>query len=134
MLASLCLTLLLGVVLAPLTEAAWSATGAGTASALADTMPSGSQPSASPTGTSVSLRWTAALLPGNEGVAGYVIHRFAATGGAEATVGPGCSGVVTTTICTEANVPAGTWVYTDTPVQDSWSGGQSAASAPVTVP
>jgi hypothetical protein len=31
-------------------------------------------------------------------------------------------------------VPSGSWVYTDTPVQASWSGGESPTSGTVTVP
>lgn len=85
-------------------------------------------------GTSVSVRWPAVTLSNGTPVAGYVIRRFDALNGAEATVGPGCSGVVTTTICTELSVPAGTWVYTDTPVLLSWTGGQSSATAPIVVP
>jgi len=130
----LCLTLALGVVLTPLAEAAWSGSGSGTATALADTMPSGNRPSAAGSSSNVTLRWPAAVFPGGGSVAGYVIRRFNAANGAEATVGAGCSGTVTTTTCTEASVPSGAWIYTDTPVQHTWSGAQSTASAVVTLP
>jgi hypothetical protein len=33
-----------------------------------------------------------------------------------------------TTTCTEDNVPSGTWVYTDTPVQQNWTRTASADS------
>ncbi len=101
---------------------------------MAYTMPAGGQPSASASGSSVSVRWPAAIFPDNKTVAGYIIHRFDAASGTQATVGAGCSGTVTTTTCTELNVHAGRWIYTDTPVQDNWTGTKSPASSPVTVP
>jgi hypothetical protein len=128
------LALALALVLAPLAHASWTGGGSGTTSALAYTMPSGGQPVTRTSGSSVTVQWATALFPDNVAVAGYVVKRFDATTGAQATVGAGCSGTVTTTTCTEQNVPSGTWIYTDTPVQDNWTGGQSAASAAVTVP
>ena len=44
-------------------------------------------------------------------------------------MGSGCNGVVAATTCTEQSVPAGTWVYTETPVQLNWTGGASPDSA-----
>lgn len=130
----LCLSLTLGLTLSVPALAAWGAGGSGTASSRAYTMPAGGQPLASASGNSVSVRWPAAVFPDNKVVTGYIIHRFDAASGAQAPVGAGCSGIVPTTTCTELNVPAGTWIYTDTPVQDKWTGTQSPASAPVTVP
>jgi hypothetical protein len=114
--------------------AAWSATGTGRAAGAATTMPTGAQPSGGATGSSVTIRWPTATFANGGAVAGYVINRFDAATGAAATVGAGCSGVVTTTTCTELSVPPGTWIYTDTPVQLSWTGGQSPGSAPIVVP
>lgn len=134
LLTGLCLALSLGLCFAVAAFAAWSGGGSGTASSLADTMPSGNQPVAVVAGTSVTLRWTAADLPGDYPVAGYVVQRFNAVNGDPAVVGSTCSGTVTATTCTESSVPAGTWDYTDTPVQDNWTGGQSSMSSAVTVP
>lgn len=133
LLLGLCLVVLLGLTLAPPALAAWSGGGSGKASAVAYRMPTGGQPSTSASGSSVSVHWPGAAFPDNKAVAGYVIHRFDAASGTQATVGAGCSGTVTTTTCTELNVPAGTWIYTDTPVQDNWTGTQSPAAAPITV-
>ncbi len=113
--------------------AAWTAAGTGSAGAAAVTMPNGNPPSAGASGSSVTVTWTAAKFATGAAVAGYTVQRFDAVNGAQATVGAGCSGVVTTTTCTELGVPAGTWTYTDTPVQDSWTGAASPASNPVTV-
>lgn len=119
------------VLFAPEGLAAWSAGGTGTGAARAATMPTGGQPAGSATGAAVTIRWTAVALSNGVPVAGYVINRFDAASGAQATVGVGCSGVLTTTTCTEQSVPAGTWIYTVTPVQLGWTGGQSPGSAPI---
>lgn len=128
-----CLVLMASLAIAQPVWAAWGGSGSGAASALADSMPSGNAPTAGATGTSVTLQWPTAYLPGNVPVAGYVIQRFNVATGAQAVVGAGCSGTVTTTTCVESNVPSGTWDYIDIPVQDNWTGGPSSASGPVTV-
>jgi hypothetical protein len=133
-LLGMALFLTIGLTLSTAAQASWVGGGSGQASALAYVMPSGSQPTARVSGASVSLRWPAAVFPNNQSVAGYTVRRFDATNGAPATVGAGCAGTVTTTTCTELNVPSGTWIYTDTPTQHNWTGGQSSASASVTVP
>ena len=97
-------------------------------------MPTGAAPTGSATGSSVTIRWPAVTLSNGAPVGGYVISRFNALDGSAAIVGAGCSGVVTTTTCTEQSVPAGSWIYTDTPVLLSWTGGASPASAPIVVP
>ena len=118
---------------APVALAAWSATGHGNAAARAVTMPTGGQPAGSASGGAVTIRWPAVTLSNGVPVAGYVINRFDAVSGAKATVGAACSGVIATTTCTEQSVPRRSWIYTDTPVQLSWTGGQSPGSAPIVV-
>ncbi len=115
------------VVAAPVTGAlaAWTSPGGGGAGAAATVMPGGSAPTASVYGTNVTISWPAASFQGGASVVGYTVRRIDAGTGAPATIGASCSGVVTSTSCTEQNVPAGSWVYTDTPVQQSWSGPQS---------
>lgn len=97
-------------------------------------MPTGVAPTGSATGSSVTLRWPAVTLSNGAPVAGYVISRINALNGSAATVGAGCAGVLTTTTCTELTVPSGAWIYTDTPVELSWTGGASPASAAIVVP
>lgn len=126
--------ILLAALSAPVILASWSVVGTGSAAGTAAFMPAGAEPVGSVSGSSVAVRWPAVTLSNGAPVAGYMISRFNSVTGAAATVGPGCSGVITTTTCTELLVPAGTWVYADTPVQVSWTGGQSPASAPIVVP
>jgi hypothetical protein len=112
--------------------AAWSDDGAGAAAGRALVMPDGLRPVASASGSDVALRWPAALLPNGTAVGGYLISRFGANGQPVAVLAD-CAGTITSTTCTEHNVPAGTWSYTDTPVLDNWTGRSSPQSAPVTV-
>jgi hypothetical protein len=111
--------------------AAWSIGGAGPTAAGATTMSTGATPTASATGSTVNVRWPAATFSGGTPVAGYIVQRYNALNGALATVGGTCAGVVTATICRES-VASGSWIYTDTPVQLSWTGTASSPSNVVT--
>jgi hypothetical protein len=113
--------------------ATWSSSGSGAASGAAATMPTGAAPGATAGTSSVALSWTAVTLSDGAPVTGYVITRYNQSG-TSYTVNANCSGVVTTTSCTELSVPAGTWTYTDTPVVANWTGGESQRSAAVIVP
>lgn len=113
--------------------ATWAMQGSGPAAAAATTMPAGNTPSAIASGTDVIVTWPTADLANGTAVAGYVIHRRDAGTGALATVAANCAGTITTTTCTEHNVPTGTWTYTDTPVEQNWIGGESPQSSPVSV-
>jgi hypothetical protein len=108
--------------------AAWSATGSGAAAGAATAMPTGLAPSGSASGDAVTLGWAAATFPDGTLVAGYTVTRTDALNGAQAAAGGTCAGIVATTTCTDQPVPAGTWTYADTPVQLSWTGGQSPPS------
>lgn len=126
---------LAGTLLHPLAASAqWSVAGAGPGAAAATTMPNGATPSAAAGGSTVRVSWAAVTMGSGAAVSGYVIHRYNAINGGQATVGAGCAGVVTATTCTELSVPSGSWIYTDTPVLANWAGGESSPSSPVSVP
>jgi hypothetical protein len=114
--------------------AAWSTSGTGASTGGAYVLPTGAQPSGSATSTQVTLSWAPVTVPGGLDVGGYLVDRTNAATGAVSPAGPGCSGVVPTNHCVESPVPAGSWIYTDTPVQDSWSGPVSPGSTSITVP
>ncbi len=97
-------------------------------------MPVGAQPSGRDAGATVFVSWAPVTLPGGAAVAGYVVARINAATGAEATVNPGCAGVVATSSCTETGVAPGSWVYTETPVLANWTGSASPASGTIVVP
>lgn len=111
---------------------AWSCDGAGSGAGGGETMPSGATPTAQLGDGHVFVSWAAATLPDGTPVAGYVVQRYGPTG-APAAVGDGCDGIVTTTSCSELDVPSGVWTYTDTPVIASWTGSESQPSAAVGV-
>ena len=113
--------------------AGWAGSGAGPAQAGAETMPTGPTPAASVSGSSVTVSWSVVALSGGETVAGYRVRRYDVSTGEEQVVGAGCSGTVTALSCTETSVPVGTWRYSVTSVQSSWTGTESAKSTPVTV-
>jgi hypothetical protein len=131
---SLAAALCSALVSTPAALATWSASVSGSGAAAAATMPVGTSPRVTLSGTNVTVTWTAASLSSGVPVAGYTVSRFNTSTGASVPVGAGCSGIVTTTSCTENGVAAGTWVYTDTPVEGHWTGGQSSDSASITVP
>jgi hypothetical protein len=128
------LSALLGALLwvAPSADAAWNGSGDGPAAGRALVMPAGQMPVARVSGTDVTVQWSAALLRAGTPVAGYRIRRYDVNGNpsfAQAS----CDATVATTTCVEHNVPAGTWTYTDTPLQQNWTGTASPPSNAVTV-
>jgi hypothetical protein len=132
-LSALTLAVLLTLVPTYAALAAWPAQASGSGAGAAAVTPSGTAPAGSASGTSVTISWAAAKFANGAAVAGYQISRYNAGTGAPATVGTGCSGVITTTTCTEQAVPAGTWVYADTPAQLTWTGGPSPHSTQIVV-
>jgi len=114
--------------------ASWSNQGTGSAAGEASTMPTGNVPRGAASGSAVTIAWSPATFANGALVTGYIVNRYNALNGSGATVGPGCSGVITTASCTEMGLPPGTWIYTETPVQASWTGDESAPSSPILVP
>lgn len=120
-------------VLSATAVAAWSVSGSGDAAAAAASVPAGNTPSAVASGSSVTVTWPAATLSSGGSLEGYVLARENVATKAVVSAEANCSGTITKTTCTELNVPAGTWTYTDTPVQLKWKGTASPASNSVTV-
>lgn len=112
--------------------AAWSASGSGPGGAAAATMPPGAAPSGSGSFGTATISWSAVTLADGAVVGGYKITRYDINGTGFAANGT-CAGVVTTTSCSERSVPAGTYTYTDTPVLNTWTGGESPQSNAVIV-
>src|SRR6185312_11995612 len=95
------------------------------------TLPAGSAPNASATGTSVDLAWAATTF--SSPVDGYIVHSYDAATGTSRSIGPSCSGVLAALSCTDTAIPDGTWYYTITPVLGNWRGSPGPASTPVTI-
>jgi len=122
-------------------EAHWQAGGAGSGQAPVATLPAGNPPSASASLDTVTVQWPQSMFEGSAlgGYAGggYVIRRYAPSGGPAVTPNGGCSATISgagaTLSCQETGVPSGPWKYTVTPVLGSWTGAESDASSSVTV-
>lgn len=115
-------------------DAAWTTSGAGGGTGGTYVVPAGTQPSGRATASQVILSWAPVTLSGGQAVGGYLVYRTDAATGGRTPAGPGCSGVVTTNHCIESPVTAGTWIYSDVPVLNSWSGPAGPGSSPITVP
>jgi hypothetical protein len=83
---------------------------------------------------SVTVTWSATLLPSGFPVDGYTVKRYDAVTLAAQTIGSACAGPITVSPCTETGVPVGQWVYTVTPrVGASWTGPASPPSDAVVI-
>jgi hypothetical protein len=110
--------------------ASWNGAGSDAAYADADSLGSVDQPARSIANRAVTITWTA---PGSGAPAtGYLVRRYDESGNGQA-IGPGCSGTIDTTSCTEAAVPPGTWRYRVTSVNANWRSPESAESAAVAI-
>src|SRR5579862_4298792 len=110
--------------------------GGSNGAAGATSLQQGSTPNASvSTSRTLTVTWGQSVLTNGTAVPGYVVHRYEGDSPyAQQTVGPGCSGVITTLTCTESAVPPGNWRYTVTPVAGTnWTGTESPQSGAVTV-
>jgi hypothetical protein len=115
-------------------QASWTPTRSGAAFSRATSVGQGNAPSGTKVnGKDVRLTWTATTLTNGAAVGGYLVRRYNAATGAEATVAANCSGTVTALTCTENNVPKGSWQYTITPTRGNWRGAQSTNSAAIAV-
>jgi hypothetical protein len=131
-------TLLVLAILAwPACQAAlgyWSGSGAtGNGAAVASGLDKGATPTDEATSsTTVVVSWAAGGLSDGVPADAYLIRRYDAETGTEATIGAACAGRVAAITCTESEVPAGEWEYTVTPLFGvNWRGPESARSAVV---
>ena len=111
--------------------ASWSLAASGGGAARALSLGAGPAPTVGTiTGTltrNVPLSWTAV-----HGAAGYVVRRYDVTGLLTVIGGP-CTGVVTSTNCTDQNVALGlTWRYTVQPENGLWLGTEGPATTVMT--
>ena len=124
----------LTIVLTPVAaQARWSPPGSGRGYAEADVAPDGNQPTVSLTGRTATVSWTTSQFADGVNVSGYLVSRYDAGTGTQATVGSSCAGTIGVLTCTENNVSPGSWYYTVTPKQQNWIGGESLNSATITI-
>ena len=113
--------------------AAWSSQGNGPGAAKSLSMPGGNTPTASVSGTTVTVGWSASVFANGVAVQGYRVRRYAEGSTTAITPGADCGGTITALTCAENAVPGGSWQYTVTPYQGNWVGAESGKSPPVTV-
>jgi len=112
----------------------WSVTASGIGAAGAAVVNHGEKPSGVVADDTVTLTWPSSALSNGEAVDGYAITRYDAVTLVSQTLLSSCRGIVETTVCTEVDVPAGTWSYTVTPlIGAQWRGAESDRSEPVVV-
>ncbi|MGZ8615107.1 MAG: hypothetical protein ACXWX4_10570 [Actinomycetota bacterium] len=129
----LAISLALAVIAGPsVAWAAWTGAGGGSGFGKAVTMPDGATPSASVTGRNVAVSWTQATFPDSTPVNASLVERYDGADVAQG-VGSACAGTITTSGCTEAAVPPGTWTYTVIPKHHAWIGTEGPQSVAVTV-
>ncbi len=119
-----------------------STPGASAPTATSASMPAGNAPSSvTASGSTVTVNWNQNSIRGQFVGAytsgGYTIHRYATTGGTQASITNGTcstsvSGSASALSCRETSVPDGNWSYTVTPTLYNWTGAEST-STPVTV-
>ena len=107
--------------------------------AQAGTLDEGNQPTGLASDRDVSVSWaqnSPAFLTGflgEETTGGYLIKRYAESGGGAITPGASCAGLrqgsADPLSCTESALPTGHWQYTVTPKYYNWLGAESSNSA-----
>ncbi len=132
-------TLAVAVALTFVAATAWAYMSAGSVpggrgAAAASSVNQGATPTASATGSTVTVSWTATTLANGQAVSGYLVKRYDASTSAAQTVLAGCAGTLTAVSCVETGVPDGSWRYSVTPVlATNWQGAESAKSATVNI-
>ncbi|MGO4254793.1 hypothetical protein AB4Y81_21285 [Paenarthrobacter sp. TAF1] len=117
----------------PAASAFWGSVSSGFGAAKADSVAQGAKPGTSVSGTTVTVNWTATTTAGGRTVTGYSIARYSSAAGGTRVAATGtCQGPVAGLSCAEANVPAGTWYYTVTPLLSLWQGTESIRSTGTT--
>lgn len=110
----------------------WSGASAGPSRLTTLVVPANAPPTASASGTSVTVSWNPVQFEDGSLAAGYRVRRYDAAG-AGATVAGGCAGTITALRCVELGVPSGVWRYSITALHHGWTGPESARSSAVSV-
>ena len=114
--------------------ASWSVTSAEASGLVAAAkLPSGGQPTAAATGSSVAVSWPALRIAPGTPVRGYQLFRYDAAAGTSTAAGGTCATVGAGTSCTDTAVPDGSWEYGVRAVFASWTGRVGTHSTPVSI-
>ncbi len=114
-------------------SAAWLASGSGTGTGRATAVSTAAAPTASATGRTVTLSWTATTLATGAPVTGYRVTRVNTVTAATTSATGGCAGTVAATSCVETLLPTGRWAYRLEAVRGAWIGPMGAQGNTVAV-
>ncbi len=114
-------------------SAAWLAAGSGTGTGRATAVSTAAAPTASATGRTVTLSWTATTLATGAPVTGYRVTRVNTVTAATTSATGGCAGTVAATSCVETLLPTGRWAYRLEAVRGAWIGPMGAQGNTVAV-
>lgn len=114
-------------------SAAWLASGSGTGTGRATAVSTAAAPTASATGRTVTLAWTATTLATGAPVTGYRVTRVNTVTAATTSATGGCAGTVAATSCVETLLPTGRWAYRLEAVRGAWIGPMGAQGNTVAV-
>ena len=114
-------------------SAAWLASGSGTGTGRATAVSTAATPTASVTGRTVTLSWTATTLATGAPVTGYRVTRVNTVTAATTSATGGCAGTVAATSCVETLLPTGRWAYRLEAVRGAWIGPMGAQGNTVAV-
>ncbi len=123
---------LLGAATSP-ASAYWSVTSApgGAGTSAAASVNRAATPLVAAAQNDITIDWDPSTLSSGAPVTGYSVIRYDSANVAQPVLA-GCSGVRTTTVCTEVNVPDGLWTWGIVPrLGANWVGPESARSAQV---
>jgi hypothetical protein len=110
--------------------AAWDSDGGGAGRAAATSMNPGTAPTATISGRTVALTWSASTMANGVAVSGYIVRRYDSAGISQQTIVSGtCSATVVGTACSETSTPSGTWRYSITPTYGGWRGAESPTTS-----
>ena len=123
--------LVLGLAMSPtIASANFISSASGVPASKAATVNPGNPPTATASGSTTNLSWTASTVSTGAPVTGYLITRYDSAGLVAQTISLGtCSVTVSGTSCNETAVPDGTWRYSVTPVHNSWRGAESSTTS-----
>ena len=114
-------------------SAAWLSSGSGTGAGRATSVSTAAAPTASATGRTVTLSWTATTLATGAPVTGYRVTRVNTVTAATTSATGGCAGTVAATSCVETLLPTGRWAYRLEAVRGAWIGPMGAQGNTVAV-
>ena len=104
-----------------------------TSGARASAVPTGPAASASASGTTATVTWSAVTMPSGGAVSGYQLTRVNTVTSATTPATGGCAGTITGLSCSEASLTTGRWAYRILAVRGGWTGALGTQSSTLAI-